>query len=93
MGWGHYQRNCPNEYQVEGSVNLENLKGEAAKEGGTPFPTGQSHPSPNSDPNSESTTNQSRAVTSTISKRLNEGVLKGEGYIPAPEYHNPDPLV
>ena len=32
MGWGHY---CPNEYPVEGSVNWENLKGEAVKEGGT----------------------------------------------------------
>ena len=35
MGWGHYGHNCPNEYPVEGSVNWENLKGEAAKEGGT----------------------------------------------------------
>ena len=35
MGWGHYGCNCPNEYPVEGSVNWENLKGEAAKEGGT----------------------------------------------------------
>ena len=30
---------------------------------------------------------------STISKRLNEGGLKGGGCVPAPEYHNPDPLV
>ena len=30
---------------------------------------------------------------STISKRLNEGGLKGGGHVPAPEYHNPDPLV
>ena len=29
----------------------------------------------------------------TISKRLNEGDLKGRGYVPTPEYHNPDPLV
>ena len=35
MGWGHYSQNCPNEYPVEGSVNWGNLKGEAAKEGGT----------------------------------------------------------
>ena len=35
MGWGHYGRNCPNEYPVEGSINWENLKGEVAKEGGT----------------------------------------------------------
>ena len=35
MGWGHYGRNCPNEYPVEGSVNWGNRKGEAAKEGGT----------------------------------------------------------
>ena len=35
MGWGHYGRNCPNEYPVEGSINWENLKGEAAKEGST----------------------------------------------------------
>ena len=35
MGWGHYSRNCPNEYPVEGSVNWGNLKGEAAKKGGT----------------------------------------------------------
>ena len=35
MGWGHYVRNCPNEYPVEGSVNLENSQGEVAKEGGT----------------------------------------------------------
>ena len=35
MGWGHYARNCPNEYPVEGSVNWENQRGEAAKQGGT----------------------------------------------------------
>ena len=35
MGWGHYGHNCPNEYPAEGSVNWENLKGEAVKEGGT----------------------------------------------------------
>ena len=35
MGWGHYSRNCPNEYPVEGSVNWENLKGEVVNEGGT----------------------------------------------------------
>ena len=35
MGWGHYARNCPNEYPVEGSVNWGNLKGEAVKQGGT----------------------------------------------------------
>ena len=35
MGWGHYHRNCPNEFPVEGSINWENLKGEVAKEGGT----------------------------------------------------------
>ena len=35
MGSGHYSRNCPNEYLVEGSVNWGNLKGEAAKQGGT----------------------------------------------------------
>ena len=35
MGWGHYACNCPNEYPVEGSVNWGNLKGEAAKQGGT----------------------------------------------------------
>ena len=34
-GWGHYSRNCPNDYPVEGSVNWENQKGEAAKKGGT----------------------------------------------------------
>ena len=34
-GWGHYSRNCPNEYPVEGSVNWENQKGEAAKKGCT----------------------------------------------------------
>ena len=35
MGWGHYSRNCPNEYPVEGSVNWENMNGQAVKEGGT----------------------------------------------------------
>ena len=35
MGWGHYSRNCPNEYPVEGSVNWENSQGEVVKEGGT----------------------------------------------------------
>ena len=35
MGWGHYSRNCPNEYPVEGSVNWGSLKGEAAKKGCT----------------------------------------------------------
>ena len=35
MGWGHYARNCPNEYPVEGSINWGNIKGEAAKQGGT----------------------------------------------------------
>ena len=35
LGWGHYGRNCPNEYLVEGSVNWENLQWEAAKQGGT----------------------------------------------------------
>ena len=35
MGWGHYVRNCPNEYPVEGSVNWENVHGEVAKQGGT----------------------------------------------------------
>ena len=35
LGWGHYGRNCPNEYPVEGSVNWENLHGEVAKQGGT----------------------------------------------------------
>ena len=34
-GWGHYSRNCPNDYPVEGSINWENQKGEAAKKGGT----------------------------------------------------------
>ena len=40
MGWGHYARNCPNEYPVEGSVNWENQRGEAAKQGGTLPPQG-----------------------------------------------------
>ena len=44
MGWGHYGWNCPNEYPVEGSVNWENMKGEAAKKGGT-LPQ-QDNPSP-----------------------------------------------
>ena len=35
MGWGHYARNCPNQYPVEGSVNWGNQNGEVAKEGGT----------------------------------------------------------
>ena len=35
MGWGHYARNCPNEFPVEGSVNWGNQKGEVAKQGGT----------------------------------------------------------
>ena len=35
MGWGHYSRNCPNKYPVEGSVNWENMQGEVAKKGGT----------------------------------------------------------
>ena len=34
-GWGHYSRNCPNDYPLEGSINWENQKGEAAKKGGT----------------------------------------------------------
>ena len=32
-------------------------------------------------------------ITSTISKRVNKWGLPGAGYVPAPEYHNPDPLV
>ena len=53
MGWGHYGRNCPNEYPVEGSVNWENMKGEAAKKGGTlpqqdnPTPTQTQTSTPN----------------------------------------------
>ena len=35
MGWGHYARNCPNEFPVEGSVNWGNQNGEVAKQGGT----------------------------------------------------------
>ena len=35
MGWGHYARNCPNEFPVEGSVNWGNQNGEVAKQDGT----------------------------------------------------------
>ena len=91
MGWGHYARNCPNEFPVEGSVNWGNQNGEVAKQGGTLPQTGQCHP--NSNPNPGAATGSTRAITSTVNKRANEGVLKGEGFIPAPEYHNPDPLV
>ena len=35
MGWGHYVRNCPNEYPVEGSINWGNQKGVVVKQGGT----------------------------------------------------------
>ena len=35
MGWGHYARNCPNEFPVEGSVNWGNQNREVAKQGGT----------------------------------------------------------
>ena len=94
MGWGHYGRNCPNEYPVEGSVNWENLKGEVAKEGGTLPQQGNPTQVQTQPQSSESTpSHYARAVTSTISKRLNGGGLKGGGYVPAPEYHNPDPLV
>ena len=69
------------------------LEGGSSKGGWYSSPTGQSDPSPNSASESETTPNCARAVTSTISKRLNEGGLKGGGCVPAPEYHNPDPLV
>ena len=56
MGWGHYGWNCPNEYPVEGSVNWENMKGEAANKGGTlpqqinPTPTQTQTQAPNHTP-------------------------------------------
>ena len=35
IGLGHYARNCPNEFPVEGSINWGNQNEEAAKQGGT----------------------------------------------------------
>ena len=93
MGWGHYARNCPNEYPVEGSINWGNQKGEVAKQGGYSSPTGQCHPDPDPSQGSSSATGSARAITSTVSKRVNKGGLLGGGYVLAPEYHNPDPLV
>ena len=43
MGWGHFMRNCPNREPVQGSVEWENLHGEAASEG-APLPQAKEHP-------------------------------------------------
>ena len=48
---------------------------------------------PRHKPDPGTATGSARAITSTVSKRINKGGLWGEGYIPVPEYHNPDPLV
>ena len=56
-------------------------------------PTGQCHPDSGPNLDQGAATGSARAITSTISKKVNKGGLREGGYIPAPEYHNPDPLV
>ena len=79
MGWGLYGRNCPNEYPVEGSVNWENLHGEAAKQGGTLPQQGNATQTKSQTQNSNPINGSARAITSTISKTMNKGVFQGEG--------------
>ena len=43
MGWGHYMCNCPNREPIQGSVEWENLHGEAGLEV-APLPQAKEHP-------------------------------------------------
>ena len=59
MGWGHYARNCPNEFPVEGSVNWGNQNGEVAKQGGTLPQQGNATQTPTAAPTQEQPQTQS----------------------------------
>ena len=65
----------------------------SSKAGWYSSPTGQCHPGSGSNLDPGAATGSAKAITSTISKKVNKGGLQGGGYIPAQEYHNPDPLV
>ena len=77
MGWWHYARNCPNEFPVEGSINWGKPERGSSKTGWYSSPTGQYHPDAGLNPSSDAATGPARAITSTISKRVNKGGSSG----------------